>query len=244
MPLIKFHEVLLDPDIVLAAEGGQSPISGFPEFKNEHHVNEKTGVWKTNVGRLDPPEMLSLDVKLLSDTARRYFLRFYRGGFGSAIGFRFQVPYDYRVTDEVIATAQTGVLEYPLYVTYVRPGITTDADARRIVKPVTNLRLKDLGAAGGSVTLLKPDASANRVISQELVIKVGGVTVTNYTVNNTTGRVFFTSQPTAGQPISVTMEYDIPAAFMPTSPEQKFDVNSEITSLFIREILPAELGLS
>jgi hypothetical protein len=244
--LIKFHEVLFDPDIILGA--GQSPVTGFPEFKNEHLRNEKTAVVKTNVGRLNPPEMLNLDLALLDHDRRAYFFAFYRGGFGSAIGFRFRVPYDYTVLLEGFAgpggtQEPDGVItQFKLYKIYNRPGITSDQDVRRVIKPVVQVAKET-----NSFQLLKPDASGARVISNPLKIYFNDAAheqTSGWTADAKTGVVTFSAAPATGTTILWSGEFDIPAAFLPPPPNQRFDVNSEINSIGIREILPAELKIS
>lgn len=240
--MVVFHEILFDYRLVKAKEGQPAPVQAALVYANTQPQNPQTGIRKTNVGRLDPSENVTFDLGLQDEGDRRYLVNIIRGGYGSAIGLRMMLPYDYSVIDEAFAVAQTGIFDYPLYVTYTRPGVTTHQDVRRIVKPVTMVRLTDLGLAGGSVTLYEPDGQTPRVITQELVIKSNGSTVTNYTVNNTTGMVHFTSQPTNGHTLTVTMHFDVPMALEGNSFTQLFDVPS-VVQLAMRELLPAELEI-
>ncbi|HEX8774898.1 MAG TPA: hypothetical protein VF735_15095 [Pyrinomonadaceae bacterium] len=240
---ILFDEVLLDPDIFFVPKGQMSPVVGGPEYANAVLKNDQTGICKTAVLRYDQIENLTVNLQLLNPDQIRYLVNFINGGWGSGVGFRVIVPHDYYVEDEVFGTAQSGVLAYPLQISYRRPGVTNRENVRRIVKPVTNIRLKDLGAEGGSVTLLEPDGDDDRVIEQELVIKVGNSVVTNYTVNNTTGWVYFSSQPSLGQLLRVTTHFDVPMAFTDNQFSLRVDVSGEAQSLGLREILPAELGI-
>lgn len=244
MPVnILFDEVLLDPSLFYVPKGSVSPVIGGPEYANAVIKNDQTGIFKTAVLRFDPTENLTVNLQLLNPDQISYLVRFIRGGFGSGVGFRAIVPHDYYVEDEVFGVAEDGVLEYPLQISYRRPGVTAREDVRRIIKPVTNIRLKDEGDEGGSVTLLQPDGGDDRVIEQELVIKVGDDVVTNYTVNNTTGRVYFASQPTIGEDLKVTTFFDVPMAFTDNQFNLRVDVSGDAQTLGLREILPAELGI-
>jgi hypothetical protein len=246
---ILFDEVFLDPNLY-GSPAESSPLSGFPEFKNEHAQNPKTGIWQTNIGRLDGIEMLQLDLRLLNDTERAYFINFYRGGLGSGIGFRGRVPYDYIATKEVIA-APSGAQQvcdgtkttFNLYKSYKRPA-GTRVVVRRICKPVATAHL-----GGGSVTLYDGDGSTPRTIGTAFAVyfNTGGGDViqsAGWTIDNTTGILTFTTPPAINTIIKWSGEFDIPAAFLPPAPNQQYDVTSDITNVMLREILSTELGIA
>lgn len=241
--LITFHEnAFLDPNLMLSGDGENSPLSGFPEFQNEHVTNQKTGVTKTNVGRLDPLEMLNVDLQLLDDTKRAYFLNFYRGGYGSGIGFRFRVPYDYTMTIHAFGVSDGVKTQFKLYKTYPRPGGDT-ADVRRISKPVVQQAKEK-----NNYLLLAPNGVNPRTISTPFKVYLntgaGPVeVVSGWTVDCKTGIVYFAAPPAAGT-LSCTCEFDIPAAFLPPTPQQRYDMVSSITGIGIREVPIAELGIA
>jgi hypothetical protein len=87
-----FDELLFDPSFFRKKEGETYPVSAQLEFANSQPRNGQTGVRKTNIGRLDPTDLLTMDVALLSDANRDYFIAFLRGGYGSAYGFRAYLP--------------------------------------------------------------------------------------------------------------------------------------------------------
>jgi hypothetical protein len=247
--LITFDECWLDPNLY-GAPASQSPLSGFPEYQNEHAQNPKTGIVQTNIGRLDGIEMLNLDLRLLNDTERAYFLNFYRGGYGSGVGFRCRVPYDYTATLEVIAApsgaqaiADGAKTAFNLYKTYKRPGGTRTV-VRRICKPVATAHL-----GGGSVTLYNGDGVTARTPTTPFAVyfNLTGTDVlqsSGWTIDNTTGILTFSSPPGIGNTIKWSGEFDIPAAFLPPPPNQQYDITSDITNVGVREILSTELGIS
>lgn len=241
MPAL-FDEVLFDPSIIAA--GG----SGSPEFANTIIRNPATGIYKVNINRYDPIEVWTIDLNLLDDDDRNYAIRFWRGGFGSAYGFRVIVPSDFKTVAEVIATANGLQTVFPLYKTYTRPGSTGHSYIRRIVKPVVNTNL-----TSGSVSLFEPDGVTSRVIPRTAypgvgqafqVFKDGVNQASGWTVKNTTGEITFSVAPTNGTVISWSGEFDVPARFLQNSFQQKVDVTSDIQGLQIVEILPAELGIA
>jgi hypothetical protein len=239
--LALFDETLFDPNVISA--GG----SGSPEFANTIIRNPATGIYKVNVNRFDPIEVWTIDLFQLNDTQRSYTIKFWRGGFGSAYGFRVVVPTDFKVVDEVIGTGNGSQTAFNLIKTYTRPGSSGHAYTRRIVKPVATTLL-----SGGSVTLYEPDGITARVvprasapgIGQAFAIKLNGTPTSAYTVSNTTGIVTMSSPPGAGVVVTWSGEYDTPMRFLQNSFSQKVDVTSEIQGLILSEILPAELGIT
>jgi len=235
-----FDETLLDPSLIAA--GG----SGSPEFANTIIRNPATGIYKVNINRYDPIEVWTIDLNLLTDTQRSYAIRFWRGGFGSAYGFRAAIPADFKVVDEVIGTGTGSQTAFNLIKTYTRPGSSGHAYIRRIVKPVTNTNVS------GGVTLYEPDGVTTRTIprtaypgiGQAFAIKLNGTPTSAYTINNTTGVVTMSSPPAGGVVVTWSGEFDTPVRFLQNSFNQKIDVASDIQGLILSEILPAELGIT
>jgi hypothetical protein len=58
-----------------------------------------------------------------------------------------------------------------------------------------------------------------------------------------TGIVYFTLAPLAGT-LYWSGEFDIPVAFLPQTPQQRYDFVSSISSVGIREISIVELGIA
>src|SRR5687768_9341100 len=106
-----FDEILLDPNVF------QASLQGWPEFANTVIRNPKTGVHKTNVNRFDPTEVLTVNMALLTSTQRDYLIRMWRGGYGSGVGFRVRVIYDYTATLEAFATGNGVATTFQLYKT-------------------------------------------------------------------------------------------------------------------------------
>jgi hypothetical protein len=107
---------------------------------------------------------------------------------------------------------------------------------------------------GGSVTLYEANGTTPRVIPSvaaqglgvpAFIIKDNGSTVTAYTIDNTTGKVSFTSAPTNGHILTWSGEFDTPMAFSDNSfPITKFDVSSEVKGVRFEELLPITLGIT
>jgi uncharacterized protein (TIGR02217 family) len=232
-----FDEILLDPDIFTAEAGSGSPLTGWPTYANTIIKNPKTGVHKTNVNRTDKIEVLTVNMALLTAAKREYFLNVWDGGYGSGVGLRVRVPYAYKVTDEVFGQGDGVTTVFQLKVTRGRPGVTARNNPHPIVKPVTNTNVS------GGVTLYEPDGGSPRVIATPFVIKIVSTPTSAYTINNTTGKVTFTAPPANGAALKVTMEYDLPMAFVGNTIPFRHDVTSEAQNVTLREILPAELGL-
>jgi uncharacterized protein (TIGR02217 family) len=245
MPIpILFDEVLFDPDLI-GSVGGQQPVTGGPELANTDIFNPGTGVHKVNVSRADAVRVFSVPVGLNSQAAREYFNNFWLGGQGSAVGFRFRVSFDYRAADEVFGEGDGAETEFPLYVTYTRPGVTARQDVRRITKPVTNTNVS------GGVTLYEANGVAVRAHSTlpgstyttPFVIRINGSPTLDYVIDNTTGLVTFDSPPADGATLSWSGEYDTPMAFVGNSFQLEHNVTGKVPVLTMREILPAELGI-
>jgi hypothetical protein len=222
------------------------PITGSPEFANAHLFNPSTGVVKTAVRRYNEIRKVNLTIKLAKAQKSSYFNNFWLGGYGSAIGFRFRYVPDFTAIDEVFGEGDGLTTEFYLVKTYKRPGASIE-NVRRIIKPVVNAHL-----GGDGVTLYEPDGADPRVIpssaAQNLgvpafTIKVDGTPTTAYTIDNTIGKVTFTSAPGIGAVLTWSGEDDLPAAFVGNSYVHNFDTASEITGIALREILPAELDI-
>jgi hypothetical protein len=240
-----FDEIIFDPTVIMASEGSP-PASGAPAFANTMSGNEGTGNRKVNVNRYDARELITVDVNMLDESDLAYLLKMWRGGYGNAVGFRFQVPYDYYVEGQVLGTiAASTTASFNLVKTYTRPNVTARQDSRRIIKPVVNTNLASLGGLGGSVTLLEPQSGSNRVIEVPFAVTVGGAgTGFTYTINNTTG-VLSVTTTTANGTVAATFQFDTPMRFIDNVlPITRRDVSSEVKGVQFEEILPFELNIT
>lgn len=240
MPL--FDEILFDTDLLVA--GG---ATGGPEYANTIIHNPATGIYKVNVNRYDFQQVWNISTDLLTSTQLDYFMEFWGGGFGSAYGFRVCIISDFFVVDEVLGTGDGVQTVFPLIKNYSRPGATHNY-SRRIIKPVVNALL-----GGGGVTLYEPNGTTTRAIPTvrgagrgvpAFVVKKNGVLTTAYTVDNTTGKITFTTAPAAGVVVTWSGEFDTPMRFMMNGFQVKPDVSSDVQGLLLCEILPAELGIT
>jgi len=242
-----FHEILFDPLLVATETGEKFPIVGSPEFANAHLFNATTGVYKTAVRRYDSIRKITLTIALADAQKSAYFDNFWDGGWGSAFGFRFRYVPNYVSTLEAFGTGDGVTTVFPLIKSSTRPG-APDSNPRRVVKPVVNTNLKDLGLDDGSASLYEPNGSTARVITYPFKIykNVGAGDVeqtTGWTVNNRTGRVYFTVAPALGATLKWSGEEDLPVAFVGNSYSHNFDVPSTIHGVELRQILPAELEI-
>ena len=240
MPVpILFDEVLFDYGLYRVESASDRILSGWPEFANTVIKNPKTGVNKTNVNRFDAAEMLSLNIALLDENDRAYLLDFWRGGYGSGVGFRLRVPYDYTATLEAFAVGDAVKTQFQLYKTYTRRGVTARQDVRAIVKPVVQISKET-----NSFQLYEPDGVTARTPTNLFKIYFGAVEqTTGWTANAKTGVVTFTSAPANGAVIKWSGEFDVPAAFTSNSLPFQHGFNSEAQNVSFREILPAELNI-
>lgn len=242
-----FDECLLDPNVVLGSEGSPA-ANGGPELANTVVRNPATGARKVNVNRLDALEMVNFDIALIKPTNLKYLIKIFRGGYGSAVGLRVRVPWDFWVVDEAFGVGDGSTTQFNLTVSYTRPGVVARQDVRRIIKPVTNTNVS------GGVTLYEPDGVTSRVIpsgaAQALgvpafTIKKNGVASSAYTINNTRGRVTFTSAPANGVILTWSGEFDVPMApegnNLPITP---YDAASEVKGWRLEEIHYSELGIT
>lgn len=233
-----FDEVPFDWNLYRVESATDRILTGWPEFANTVIKNPKTGVHKTNVNRFDPIEVLSLNIKLLDEVDRAYMLKFWRSKYGSGVGFRMRVPYDYTATLEVFAEGDGTETDFQLYKTYTSPGVTARQDVRAIVKPVVQVAKETNG-----YQLLAPGGTS-RTPTVPFAIQFDGVNqASGWTVNAKTGIVHFTSAPANEVAISATFEFDIPAAFVGNTLPFTHGFNSEAQNVSFREILPVELGI-
>ncbi len=235
--IASFDEILFSPDIIL--DGG----AGSPEFANTLIRNPATGIYKVNINRFDPIETWFIDLGMISDAQREYTMKFWRGGYGSAWGFRCRIATDYKTQASVIGTGNGSQTVFPLTKTYTRPGTVGHANIRRIIKPVAVANL-----TAGSVTLYEADGVTARVVPSVpggqafQVFKDGVNQASGWTVHNTRGEITFTTAPAAAAVISWSGEFDVAARFLQNSFQQKVvGSSSEVTGLQLVEILPAEL---
>lgn len=231
---ILFDEILLDPNIF-----AQATFQGWPEFANTVIRNPKTGVHKTNVNRFDAVEILTVDLGLLTTAQRSYLIRMWRGGYGSGVGFRVRVIYDYSVTAEAFAVGDASKTQFQLYVTYVRPGVTAREDVRAIVKPVVQLAKEK-----NAFQLYEADGVTVRAHAPFKIYFGTTEQTSGWSVDCKTGIVYFTSAPANGTVISWSGEFDVPMCFTGNTLPFKHEVTSaEASNVSFREILPAELGI-
>lgn len=241
-----FDDILFKPSLIRKESGGKYPVSAQLEFANSQPRNAQTGIRKTNVGRLDAVETATVDLGLLDDTDRRYVINFLRGGQGSAVGFRAYLPHDHSATLEAFATGDGSTTQFPLYLTYPRPGPSSlmaggaaHPDVRRIYKPVVQLAKEK-----NSVQLYEADGSTARVPEVSFKIYFGAVEqTTGWTVDCKTGIVYFTSAPADGTVISWTGVFDVPMCFDGNTFTQLYDVPNG-AQYVMREMLGPELGLT
>lgn len=236
-----FDDSLLDSSIMTLA-------SGSPEFANTMIRNPATGVYKVNINRYDPTEVWTLEFALLTDLQREYMFRFWRGGYGSAYGFRVRVPSDWKTVGEVIGTGNGSQTVFPLTKTYTRPGSSGHPNVRRIIKPAVTTNL-----TSGSVTLYEPNGVTSRVVPHSgppgtgqafQVFKDGVNQASGWTVHNATGNITFSAAPANGVVVSWSGEFDTPMRFMQNGFEGRVNVDSDIRGLTLCELLPAELGIT
>lgn len=222
------------------------PVSAQLEFANSQPKNAQTGIRQTNVGRLDPVEACTVDVSLLTEENRAYFIKFIRGGRGSAYGFRFYAPHDHSAALEAFATGNGVLTSFPLYLTYPRPGPSTHMaggvahpDVRRIYKPVIQVAKEK-----NSFQLYEADGVTARVPAVAFKIYFGAVEQTSgWTVDCKTGIAYFTVAPPNGTVIQWTGTFDTPVCFDGNAFTQLYDVPSG-AQYVMREMLGPELGIT
>lgn len=224
-----FDEVLLDKTLRTAMRGGV-------EYSTTRISNPRSGFTQSNVNRYDGITKLIIDMALLTPAQLRYINAFFRGGYGSAVGFRAQDFSDNTATAEVFASStfiqstDGAKVAFKLYKTYQRPG-STRADIRRIIKPV----------AGG---LYEADGVTARANS--ITIYKGGVVQAQpaaCSVDSTTGIVTFVTAPATSSVLTWTGSFDLPMRFSLDYFEKQYDVASEARSIELIELLFAELNI-
>jgi hypothetical protein len=201
-----------------------------------------------NVTRYDPQQVWTFDLRLLSPTAIEYLNKIWVGGFGSAIGLRVRVVTDFYVISEVLGIGDGQTNTWYLTKSYQRPGVNRQYD-RRIIKPVVNAHL-----ASGCPTLYEPDGVTQRTIPSVIAAQLGvpNFTIylndtpqtTGYTINNTNGKIIFSSPPGSGVEVSWSGEFDTPMRFLQNQIPLKADVASEARGVQMVEIIGAELGIN
>lgn len=245
-----FDETLFDFELIRAGAGEKFPVTATLEFGNAQPRNAQTAIRKTNVGRLDAVQTCNLDLRLLEEAERAYLNNIIRGGQGSAVGLRVYLPHDHTATLEAFATGDDETTEFPLRLTYSRPGPASHMadgaahpDVRRILKPVVQVE-KETNA----FQLYEPDGQTERVPEVEFKIYfiVGAVDVeqtTGWTADARTGIVTFDDPPADGTVIKWTGCFDTPMAFEGNSFAQQYDVPSA-AQYVMREMLAPELNLT
>lgn len=238
-----FDECLLDPDVFVA--GG---ALGGPGYSNTMAHNAQTGIRKVNIGRLDFQHQMDLQTDKLTPANLAYLMNFWGGGYGSGVGFRAMILYDFYVINEVLGISDGTIASrtWQLIKTYKRPGVSRSY-SKPILKPVVNALL-----GGSGVTLFEPNGSTTRAIPTvrgaglgvpAFRIMLDGVVTTGYVVDNTSGIVTLTATPANGVVVSWSGEFDVPMRFLNNNFQAKPDISSEISGLQLGEILGPELGL-
>lgn len=244
--MIYFDEILFDGDII-AGTGDAAALQGWPEFANTVVENPVTGTRSTNVNRYDPLYKFVVPSQGLSQAKLDYLLKFWRGGYGSGIGFRLKVDWDYRADIEAFGLGNDVRTQWPLVVTKRRPGPATlfpggqaRADVRRICKPVVQVAKEE-----NSFQLYKADGTTTRTPTNPLAIYIDGLpSAIQWVVNAKTGIVSFASAPADGALLAWSGEFDAPVTFDADMLEHVFNVLSSVNGIPFREIGFAELGLT
>lgn len=240
-----FDELLLNPNLIRRRAEEEAPLSAKLEFGNSQPRNAQTAVRKTNVGRQDPVEVITLDLGLLDDDDRRYLINVVRGGKGSAVGLRVYLPHDHTMEGEVIGIGDGVQTAFPLVLTYSRPGPASHMalgaahpDVRRIFKPVAAAAVETNG-----FELLEPNGSDTRVITNPFTVFLDGdVAASGWQVNVRNGVLTFSDPVPDDVVIAVTCDFDVPMAFDGNAFTQLYRVPSG-AQFVLREMLGAELGI-
>lgn len=224
MPVYIMDEVLFDPD--LFTEG----MTGGPEYSTTL-PSTPAGISQANINRLDSISKYDVPLALLSPAKMLKALTFFRARYGMARPFRFKALEDHSVTAEAFGTGNGILTAFQLQVTYTSGGVQ---DVRKIVKPV----------AGGLFEADEVTPRANTVLIYVAGVLAGTGGKPSATVSSTTGIVTFSFAPGAGQVLTWTGEFDIPARFGTDRWPGRYDLGgtSEVT-LPIWEVLPVEIGL-
>lgn len=187
---IEFDEILLDGNFF-----GLGAAKGSPEFANSNIRSPISGLARVAILRYDALIVYNCEFNDVdSPDGVEYLNQFWRGGFGSAYGFRVRLESDYFAESEVISTSDGTRNAFLLTKTYNRPGTTGHPDIRRIIKPVVSSSLSD-----DSVTLYEADGVTPRVI-EDPIFRVYWDDVertTGWKISNTTGTLTFTMTFTA-----------------------------------------------
>ena len=240
-----FDEILFDPDL-LRGQGSNAAQQGWPEYANTSVEHPASGIRQTVVNRYDAIYKITVPSQDLTETQAQYLLSFWHGGYGSAIGFRVKLPWDYKATLEGFGTGDGTTTQFPLYRTHRRKGAATlfsggtiRTNSRRICKPVVQVAKET-----NSFQLYMADGTTTRTPTTSLAIYDNGVAATGWTCNAKTGVVTFSSAPVAGHALTWTGEYDVPMTFDANTLQHVFDVLSTVNGIPLREILYSELGIT
>ncbi|HYG09084.1 MAG TPA: DUF2460 domain-containing protein [Pyrinomonadaceae bacterium] len=243
-----FHEVLFDPELVAGETGSGAAITAEIELANAEQFNPATGIFKTNVARLDAIRKITVPIALSNETARSYFNEFWLGGFGSYAGFRVRIPFDFTAVAEPFGVGNGSTTDFYLTKTYNRPGITSLVDVRRIVKPVRGGSLYGGGVnlfeANGTTPRVIPSTAAQALGVPALTVYANGVAASGWVIDNSVGLIHFNTPPANGVVLTWSGEFDTPVCFTGNSFQMRWDITAELQSITLREILPAELGIT
>jgi hypothetical protein len=244
-----FDHILLDPGLLRKEATDKYPVSANLEWANSQPRNALTGVRKTTVGRLDAIEIITVDLALLNDNDRQYFISHLRGGQGSSYGMRIYLPYDHTATLEPVGVGNGSTTTFKLVKSYYRLGDSTHPDVRRIFMPVVQQSRETNG-----FQLIQPrSATAPRVVGAgapnyfdaQMRVYLNNVDQTGntWTCDCKTGIITFTSPPGVGVIVAWSGVFDIPVAFDGNQFTQIYDLSSG-AQYTLREMLGPELGLT
>lgn len=191
-------------DIAIWAVGGR----GFQTIVTETYgANEyRNSAWSTALGVWDISEALRVPDWQRADYNQTTLLKYFRTTRGRLHGFRFKDFMDYQDKgDGILGTTGVGVaatLAYQMYKGYA-------------MSPLSYLQIVN-----------KPVGSTIKVYKNAVLQTI----TTHYTIDTTTGIVTFLSQPTVGQPITWTGEFDIPVRFAVDLPQMGMDPSGSLVS--------------
>jgi uncharacterized protein (TIGR02217 family) len=217
---MSFHEILLDVEYSALARGG-------PGFSTAV-IPSASGLTKRNANRQDPVGRWAISYDLLDDDALRALYEFFVARKGMAYGFRFLAPEAHEIpaaSPVRFGVGDGAATSFKLY--------------RRITSGPTTYDYQVCKPMAGGLTHV-PGADTIKIY------KAGALQTktTHYTINSETGVVTFVAAPAAGQELTWSGTYHVPARFNSDDFESEVDTGGvSAWGIEVVEILPAELGL-
>ncbi len=184
--MTNFHDTLFPVDISLNSEGGPARRTDIVALVSGHE--ERNSPWAGSRRRFNA----GYGVKSIDDIED--VIAFFEARHGRLYGFRFRDPFDYKscrvaetpgAEDQLLGTGDGAATDFQLVKRYASGGASY---ARDIKKPVA-----------GSV-----------LAALDGVVKTVGV---DFTVDDATGLVSFTSPPGAGVAVTAGFLFDTPVRF-------------------------------